>query len=150
MLNLPMPIYTYQCEHCGQRFDAKQSFAEASLTVCPNCAGKIHRVIQPVGVVFKGSGFYINDSRSKQNLATSGVKKEDARPAAESGTGGADAPTNGTLSANKGSSESGSNGSSGDSASSTSNGTKDSSGAKSEAPAKAATETSKSTSSESK
>src|SRR5438477_7928131 len=81
-----MPIYTYECENCGQRFDAKQSFNDAALTICPTCEGKIHRVIQPVGVVFKGSGFYITDSRGKQTLATSGAKKEEG---AKSGDGAA-------------------------------------------------------------
>src|SRR5437763_17220402 len=87
-----MPIYTYECENCGQRFDAKQSFNDAPLSICLTCEGKIHRVIQPVGVVFKGSGFYVNDSRSKQNLATSGAKKEDSK-STESGSTESAAPT---------------------------------------------------------
>jgi putative FmdB family regulatory protein len=82
-----MPVYTYQCEDCGERFEAKQSFNDAPLTVCPTCEGKIHRVIQPVGVVFKGSGFYITDSRGKQNLATNGSKKEESK-STESGSNG--------------------------------------------------------------
>ncbi|MCC7446780.1 MAG: zinc ribbon domain-containing protein [Anaerolineae bacterium] len=76
-----MPIYLYECEDCGERFEAKQSFSEAPLKICPTCEGTIHRVIQPVGVVFKGSGFYVTDSRGKQNLATSGTRKDDAKPA---------------------------------------------------------------------
>src|SRR5258708_23737277 len=76
-----MPVYTYVCENCGNRFDARQSFSDASLTVCPTCEGKIRRVIQPAVVVFKGSGFYVTDSRSKQNLATNGSKKDDAKVA---------------------------------------------------------------------
>jgi putative FmdB family regulatory protein len=75
-------MYTYECENCGERFEAKQSFSDSPLTVCPTCEGKIHRVIQPVGVVFKGSGFYVNDSRGgKQNLATPGTKKEETKSA---------------------------------------------------------------------
>src|SRR5437588_8838884 len=81
-----MPIYTYECEECGARFEAKQSFNDVPLTVCPTCEGAIHRVIQPVGVVFKGSGFYVTDSRGKQNLATSGAKKDEAK-SSESGSG---------------------------------------------------------------
>jgi len=72
-----MPIYTYECESCGERFEAKQSFQDASLTVCATCEGELHRIIQPVGIVFKGSGFYVTDSRGKQNLATSGTKKDE-------------------------------------------------------------------------
>ena len=70
-----MPIYTYECESCGERFEARQSFQDTSLTVCSTCEGELHRIIQPVGIVFKGSGFYVTDSRGKQNLATSGTKK---------------------------------------------------------------------------
>ena len=77
-----MPIYTYECENCGERFEAKQSFNDSPLTLCPTCGEeKLHRVIQPVGVVFKGSGFYVTDSRGKKNMATSGTKKEDGKPA---------------------------------------------------------------------
>jgi putative FmdB family regulatory protein len=72
-----MPIYTYECESCGERFEAKQRFHDASLTVCSSCEGELHRIIQPVGIVFKGSGFYVTDSRGKQNLATSGTKKDE-------------------------------------------------------------------------
>ncbi len=75
-----MPVYTYECENCGERFEARQSFNDEPLTVCPTCEGKLYRVIQPVGIVFKGSGFYVTDSRGKQNLATSGTRKEDAKP----------------------------------------------------------------------
>ncbi len=79
-----MPIYTYECESCGQRFDAKQSFNDAPLTICPDCEGSVHRVIQPVGIVFKGSGFYVTDSRGKQNLATTSSHKDDNKSAGES------------------------------------------------------------------
>jgi putative FmdB family regulatory protein len=81
-----MPVYTYECDNCGQRFEAKQSFKDEPLTECPNCGGSLHRVIQPVGVVFKGSGFYVTDSRGKQNLATAGTKKEDGAKSSDSGS----------------------------------------------------------------
>ena len=58
-----MPTYSYRCAACENRFDAFQKFAEDPLTICPECGGLVRRVIQPVGVVFKGSGWYINDSR---------------------------------------------------------------------------------------
>lgn len=58
-----MPTYHYRCAACENRFDAFQKFAEDPLTDCPECGGLVKRVIQPVGVVFKGSGWYINDSR---------------------------------------------------------------------------------------
>ncbi|MEJ7762892.1 MAG: FmdB family zinc ribbon protein [Thermomicrobiales bacterium] len=58
-----MPTYSYRCDTCGNQFDQFQKFSEATLTDCPACDGAIRRVIHPVGVVFKGSGWYINDSR---------------------------------------------------------------------------------------
>ena len=60
-----MPTYTYQCDSCGHGFEAVQRFADDPLTECPQCGASIRRVIQPVGVVFKGSGWYITDSRPK-------------------------------------------------------------------------------------
>lgn len=58
-----MPTYRYGCDACGHRFDAFQRFADEPLHDCPECGASIRRLIQPVGVVFKGSGWYINDSR---------------------------------------------------------------------------------------
>jgi len=58
-----MPTYAYGCDACGHRFDAFQRFAEDPLRECPECGAPIRRLIQPVGIVFKGSGWYINDSR---------------------------------------------------------------------------------------
>jgi putative FmdB family regulatory protein len=88
-----MPIYTYECENCGERFEAKQSFSDAPLVVCPTCEGKLYRVIQPVGIVFKGSGFYVTDSRGKQTLATSGVRKDEKDEAKSSDGGSAETAT---------------------------------------------------------
>ena len=59
-----MPVYVYQCDDCGLAFERRQSVSEGPLTVCPECRGHVRRVIQPVGVVFRGSGFYITDNRS--------------------------------------------------------------------------------------
>ncbi len=58
-----MPIYTYECEECGVRFDARQKFSDDPITVCPECGGHTHRVPQAVGIVFKGSGWYAKDSK---------------------------------------------------------------------------------------
>ena len=60
-----MPTYSYHCDSCGHDFEAVQRFADDPLTECPQCGSAIRRVIQPVGVVFKGSGWYITDSRPK-------------------------------------------------------------------------------------
>ena len=70
-----MPTYQYACTECGHAFDQVQSFTDDSLTVCPVCQGRLRKVFNAVGVVFKGSGFYRNDSRSTTSSST---------PAAES------------------------------------------------------------------
>ncbi|MGK9270531.1 FmdB family transcriptional regulator [Williamsia muralis] len=59
-----MPTYSYACTQCDNRFDIVQSFSDDSLTECPKCAGKLRKLFNSVGIVFKGSGFYRNDSRS--------------------------------------------------------------------------------------
>ncbi|MFC9252337.1 FmdB family zinc ribbon protein [Amycolatopsis thailandensis] len=67
-----MPTYQYACKECDHAFEAVQSFSDASLTVCPQCSGPLRKVFSSVGVVFKGSGFYRNDSRdSKANTTSS-------------------------------------------------------------------------------
>ncbi len=76
-----MPTYSYRCDTCGHQFDAVQRFSDAALTECPECGAPIRRVIQPVGVVFKGSGWYITDSRTPQKEAGD----SEAKPAAKDG-----------------------------------------------------------------
>ena len=58
-----MPIYLYECDSCGVRFERLQRMSDEPLQACPECEGHVHRVIQPVGVIFRGSGFYITDNR---------------------------------------------------------------------------------------
>jgi putative FmdB family regulatory protein len=77
-----MPTYHYQCRDCGHSFDQFQKFSEDPLTVCPSCGGTVQRVIQNVGVVFKGSGWYINDSRKSTEPASDGSAKKDSTKAA--------------------------------------------------------------------
>ncbi|EME63723.1 FmdB family zinc ribbon protein [Amycolatopsis decaplanina] len=72
-----MPTYQYACKECDHAFEAVQSFSDASLTVCPQCSGSLRKVFSSVGVVFKGSGFYRNDSRdSKANTTAATAKTE--------------------------------------------------------------------------
>jgi putative FmdB family regulatory protein len=60
-----MPIYAYRCEECGVQFERRQKFSDPPLTRCPECNKKaLHKVYTPVGIVFKGSGFYSTDHRS--------------------------------------------------------------------------------------
>lgn len=58
-----MPIYVYECTECGLHFEQQQRISDDPIQVCPNCAGQVQRVIQPVRVIFKGSGFYVTDNR---------------------------------------------------------------------------------------
>lgn len=75
-----MPVYTYRCESCGIQFDHQQSFNAANLTVCPECEEEsLHRVYRPVGIVFKGSGFYATDNRSPSGQTDRGSKEESGK-----------------------------------------------------------------------
>jgi len=79
-----MPIYLYECGSCGVRFERMQRMSAQPLTDCPECEGTIHRVIQPVGVIFKGSGFYITDNRKgSSSTLTSSKDKEKLAKAEE-------------------------------------------------------------------
>ncbi|WJR34841.1 zinc ribbon domain-containing protein [Mycobacteroides immunogenum] len=72
-----MPTYSYACADCGDKFDIVQSFTDDALTVCQKCSGKLRKLFNSVGIVFKGSGFYRTDSRSGS---------VDAAPKSESST----------------------------------------------------------------
>ncbi|GAA2970057.1 FmdB family zinc ribbon protein [Actinokineospora diospyrosa] len=65
-----MPTYQYACTACEHRFEAVQSFTDAALSECPECTGRLRKLYGSVGVVFKGSGFYRNDSRSGSSSST--------------------------------------------------------------------------------
>ncbi|MCB0253869.1 MAG: hypothetical protein KDI55_09080 [Anaerolineae bacterium] len=66
-----MPIYEYQCDSCGVQFERRQSFADNSTPVCPNGHAVVHRVYSVPGVVFKGSGWYVTDSRKSDTKGSS-------------------------------------------------------------------------------
>ncbi|MBI3215844.1 MAG: FmdB family transcriptional regulator [Mycobacterium sp.] len=66
-----MPTYSYACTECGDRFDAVQAFTDDALTTCTKCSGKLRKLFNSVGVVFKGSGFYRTDSRDAASKAKS-------------------------------------------------------------------------------
>jgi putative FmdB family regulatory protein len=84
-----VPTYQYACTECGEQLEAVQSFSDPALTECPACAGRLRKVFNSVGIVFKGSGFYRNDSRAtngsgdKKNESPTETKTE-AKPAVES------------------------------------------------------------------
>jgi putative FmdB family regulatory protein len=74
-----LPTYEYLCTECGDRKEVVQSFTEPSLTTCEVCGGKLRKVIFPVGIQFKGSGFYSTDRRASQPMSRAG--KQDAKDA---------------------------------------------------------------------
>ncbi|MBE9373931.1 FmdB family transcriptional regulator [Saccharopolyspora sp. HNM0983] len=67
-----MPTYQYACTECDHRFETVQSFSEDSLTECPECTGRLRKLFNAVGIVFKGSGFYRTDNRSGSSTSSSG------------------------------------------------------------------------------
>ena len=87
-----MPTYQYACTACDHAFEQFQSFSEDSLTVCPECQGRLRKVFNAVGVVFKGSGFYRTDSRSngdsgaaKTDTSTGSKEPASSKPSGDSG-----------------------------------------------------------------
>lgn len=79
-----MPTYSYRCKSCGNEFDIHQSFSDAPLTVCDNCGGELRKLFNSVGVVFKGSGFYHNDSRSSSGSLTATDKPKSSDSSSDS------------------------------------------------------------------
>lgn len=69
-----MPTYQYACTECGHAFEAVQSFSDDALTECSECSGRLRKVFSSVGIVFKGSGFYRNDSREAAKTAAAADK----------------------------------------------------------------------------
>jgi putative FmdB family regulatory protein len=87
-----VPTYQYACTECGHAFEQRQSFSDPTLTECPQCSGRLRKLFNAVGVVFKGSGFYRTDSRSGSSStdAASPSKsdaKSDAKPASSDSSG---------------------------------------------------------------
>lgn len=91
-----MPTYQYACTECGHAFEKVQSFSEDALTVCPSCSGKLRKVYNAVGVVFKGSGFYRTDSRGSSSstspASTSSSDSSSSSTSTSTSSGGSTAP----------------------------------------------------------
>jgi putative FmdB family regulatory protein len=89
-----VPTYQYTCTECGEPVEAVQKFSDAPLTVCSNCGGRLRKVFSPVGIVFKGSGFYRTDSRKNGVVpADSGSKDKDKDKSSSSGDSGSSSST---------------------------------------------------------
>ena len=102
-----MPTYQYACTECGHAFEQVQSFSDDALTDCPVCHGRLRKVFNAVGVVFKGSGFYRTDSRSGTNssVPASSTSGDSGASASSSGsTDGGASSTSGSSSATSGAS----------------------------------------------
>ncbi|MFJ3497410.1 FmdB family zinc ribbon protein [Streptomyces sp. NPDC086091] len=106
-----MPTYQYQCTECGEGLEAVQKFTDDALTVCPNCDGRLKKVFSAVGIVFKGSGFYRNDSRGSSSSSA---------PASKSSTTSTSSDTKSSTASSSGSSGSSSGSSDAKSSSSSS------------------------------
>ncbi|MGA5129430.1 zinc ribbon domain-containing protein [Streptomyces olivoreticuli] len=109
-----MPTYQYQCTECGEGLEAVQKFTDDALTVCPSCDGRLKKVFSAVGIVFKGSGFYRNDSRGASS-SSSPAKASTPSSAPKNGSDSSSASSS-TSSASSASSSSASTSSSSSSA----------------------------------
>jgi putative FmdB family regulatory protein len=93
-----VPTYQYTCTDCGEPVEAVQKFTDAPLTVCAFCGGRLRKVFSPVGIVFKGSGFYRTDSRNGSSAAATATKDKQT---SDSGSSSGDSAANGSGSAAK-------------------------------------------------
>ncbi len=85
----PVPTYEYGCTSCGQHVEVFQRITEDPLTTCRACGGTLRKVFHPAGIVFKGSGFYATDNRSKPKSSTSTPGSSSSSPSSEGSGGGA-------------------------------------------------------------
>ncbi|MEU5562471.1 FmdB family zinc ribbon protein [Micromonospora musae] len=107
-----VPTYQYACTSCGRQLEAVQSFSDAPLTECPECAGRLRKVFNSVGIVFKGSGFYRTDSRSSGSDTVSASSDGGKSTKSDSSTSTSNSTTSSGSNGSSGSSGSSSNGSS--------------------------------------
>ncbi|MGW1161922.1 FmdB family zinc ribbon protein [Streptomyces sp. NPDC002513] len=91
-----MPTYQYQCTECGQGLEAVQKFTDDPLTVCPNCGGRLKKVFSAVGIVFKGSGFYRNDSRGSSSSSSPAASKSSSSSNSSSSSSSSDSGSSST------------------------------------------------------
>ena len=96
-----MPIYGYRCEQCGHEVEVLQSMSDEPLRVCPNCMGPLRKMIYPVGIVFKGSGYYTTDYKSAGSPSRHGDSDAAASATGSSDTGSETAAKSGSSSESK-------------------------------------------------
>ncbi|TDB79875.1 FmdB family zinc ribbon protein [Micromonospora sp. KC721] len=105
-----MPTYQYACTACGHQLEAVQSFSDEPLTECPTCEGRLRKLFNSVGIVFKGSGFYRTDSRSSGSESNSGGTA--AKPAKTEGGAASDSSASSSASSSSAGASGSGNGSS--------------------------------------
>ncbi|MFC8035131.1 FmdB family zinc ribbon protein [Streptomyces griseoincarnatus] len=93
-----MPTYQYQCTECGEGLEAVQKFTDDALTECPSCQGRLKKVFSAVGIVFKGSGFYRNDSRGSSSSSSPASSKSSGSSSSSSSSSdsGSSSPSSGS------------------------------------------------------
>lgn len=101
-----MPTYQYQCTECGEGLEAVQKFTDDALTECPNCGGRLKKVFSAVGIVFKGSGFYRNDSRGSSSSSSPASKQSGSSSSTTSNSSSTASSSSASSSSDKGSSSS--------------------------------------------
>ncbi|MFE7232597.1 FmdB family zinc ribbon protein [Streptomyces sp. NPDC057596] len=98
-----MPTYQYQCTECGEGLEAVQKFTDDALTECPGCGGRLKKVFSAVGIVFKGSGFYRNDSRGSSSSSSPASSSKSSSPSS-SGSSSSSSGSSSTSTSSAGSS----------------------------------------------
>lgn len=81
-----MPTYVYACDTCGAQFEQFQRFSDEPLTTCPRCQAAVRRVFQPVGIMFKGNGWYVTDSRKTSSATTPAATNGESKTTTDSET----------------------------------------------------------------
>ncbi|WP_432482818.1 FmdB family zinc ribbon protein [Kineococcus esterisolvens] len=114
-----MPTYAYACQQCDHTFEVRQSFSDDALTTCPECSGRLRKLFNSVGIVFKGSGFYRNDSRDgakgPSSTGSSGSSSDGASKDGSSASSASSSASPAPSASSSGSSSAGSSGSAGSS-----------------------------------
>lgn len=114
-----MPTYQYQCTECGEGLEAVQKFTDDALTVCPSCEGRLKKVFSAVGIVFKGSGFYRNDSRGASSSSAPASSSKPAEKSEKAASGSSSSSSSSEKAASSSGSASSGSGSSGSGSTST-------------------------------
>jgi putative FmdB family regulatory protein len=95
-----MPLYEYECLGCQSRVERRQKFSDEPLRVCPTCGGDLRRLLHPAGIIFKGSGWYVTDSKPRptESESSSSSSHTSSSSTSSSGTSSASSTSNGTSS----------------------------------------------------